>query len=284
MCGDKEPHYLASDHGQYDFWNYAARSRFCRSRPKTFEAYERFFDLAGNVPVVGESSTNYLYIARAVENINRFADSPRILICLRNPIERAFSEYRMIRNSKWGVPHDPAGSFDQAVREELSGIRGKLGILYQYVEKSRYADYVERYLNTFPGRVKIVVFEKMRADHESVMIDILSFLGVRPEIQPPAIARENKGDPGIVKSILIDRVVRNMAIVFKRVGPAVLRRRLLTVSEKMRLANHKPDIPSPATLERLREIYSLDVARLESMLGITLMGIWNFDIPLNSSS
>jgi hypothetical protein len=68
---------------------------------KSWDTYRQLFAEAGGARAIGEASTDYLYYGRqAIPHIRQHLGDPRIIILLRNPIERAFSCWRHLRRDE----------------------------------------------------------------------------------------------------------------------------------------------------------------------------------------
>jgi len=68
----------------------------------TWEDYQNLFKGAITYKAVGEASADYLYYFKcSIKNIKKYLGNPKIIIILRNPIERAFSAYlHMLRDGR----------------------------------------------------------------------------------------------------------------------------------------------------------------------------------------
>lgn len=121
----------------------------------------------------------------------------KIIVLLRNPVDRAFSHYRMAASRSI----EPL-SFDRAL--ELEDARMAFGeetgkghnYVYQrmgYRSKGRYADLLKRWMHAFPPEQLLVIqSEQLFASPESKGKEVLRFLGASEEIKIP-LNQENKG-------------------------------------------------------------------------------------------
>ena len=80
------------------------------------EEYLDLFSLANGEKAIGEASVSYLYYQEAARNLYDFNPEARIIIILREPVERAFSHYLM--DARLGLIK---ATFDDIVFEKLSG-------------------------------------------------------------------------------------------------------------------------------------------------------------------
>ncbi len=84
----KEPHYFA----RFNPWDKLIRKGWFVRDP---DAYVKLFSAAQPSQICGEASPSYLYENGVAERIKDEIPSCRILICLRDPVDRAYSEYTM---------------------------------------------------------------------------------------------------------------------------------------------------------------------------------------------
>ena len=141
--------------------------------------YRRQFRGAGpEMTAVGEASPSYtkypLYDGVA-ERIATHLPEARLIYLLRDPIERIRSHYDHRRLV--GSEHDP---IEVAVTRDPS-----------YLDGSRYAMQIERYLQWFPReRMLIVTSEDLRSQREAAMRRIYGFIGADEDIRPDVLEQE----------------------------------------------------------------------------------------------
>ena len=93
MSRVKEPHYFSFLGGMPDFQG-VNDDRFKAAVVTDEQQYRGLFDAVGGEAAVGEASVSYLYYPAAAENIHATIPECRIIILLRDPVERALSQYR----------------------------------------------------------------------------------------------------------------------------------------------------------------------------------------------
>lgn len=121
-----------------------------------------------------DASTAYLphyrYAIPSIKNSGVNISEDYILIMLREPRSRMFSQYRqMVKN---GV--EPL-SFEEALRAEDVRKRQGRHPFYQYTDYSLYADGVLEYLKRF-NKVKVISYEIYKENQREVIADVMSFL------------------------------------------------------------------------------------------------------------
>ena len=217
--------------------------------------YLDLFRAARDGRLIGEASTWYLYRYQAtIHNIRRIygenARDVRIIILLRNPVERAWSHYELKRrNGEEKLP------FDQAIDSGLIHERLEKGLTpgFDYIGFGRYYQQVKSYLENFP-RVRVVLFEDLMKDTGRTEREVCDFLGLepRPAHQKPAKfnvsgAPKNKfvgmvGDflykPAPLKSFLKPWIPRRLRAAMKyRLSVRIFRPERLDAGLRIRLTD-----------------------------------------------
>ena len=133
----------------------------------------------------GEASVYYLpYYKTTIENIRRFYGKKRkslkFIIILRNPIDRAYSHYLMLKSK--GVENL---SFKKAIIEIKNRLNNNWAIDYDYIYVGKYYNPVKAYIEEF-GRdnIKVYLYEDLKEKPEWVIRDIFEFLGVDSNFLP----------------------------------------------------------------------------------------------------
>jgi len=165
----KEPHYFSDFEVSPELDNFLP---VIRSRSD----YHELFRDSGGYLAVGEASPSYLCDPAAAERIKSAIPTAKIIISLRNPVDRAYSHYLMDFNrGSEKLPFEKALEFDLARREKGWGKSA------QYTELGLYTEQVRSFLERF-GRdqVHIVLFEDLVRDTRETMRGIARFLGIDP--------------------------------------------------------------------------------------------------------
>ena len=220
--------------------------------------YLDLFKKVKDEKIIGEASPSYLSDPEAPKLIHEIAPEAKIIISLRDPVERTFSYYLMF--IRGGFMKD---SFHDEVQKALKLVRiyNKRSLR---LETGLYAEDIQRYHDIFgPEQVKIIIFEELINDVKKTMKDILSFLDIYYELNEFDVEAYNKfGVPrsSISQFILRRGNLRKLAARF--MSPS--KRRIL--KEKILLKNEpKPEMPDEDR-EILRNFYREDVYKTEKIL------------------
>lgn len=138
--------------------------------------YERQFGGVTNEKAIGEASVSYLFYPSVPEKIKAFNPDAKIIVVLRNPVDRGYSHYLM--DKRLGLV-----KFSLEEITNKSNDNQALNLFYQqYIGLGCYYDQVKRYLDTFgQDRVKIFLYEDIIKDINGVVKQTYNFLNVDDE-------------------------------------------------------------------------------------------------------
>ena len=129
--------------------------------------------------IAGDCTPSYLYHEPAAERIYNYNPKIKLLVLLRNPVDRAFAHWNMQRFRG----REPLDFFD-AVREEQTRISGAPPVdarRFAYIDRGFYGRQLERLFKFFPReQVKVVKFEDFKANQRKTLATIFLFLGRKP--------------------------------------------------------------------------------------------------------
>ncbi len=223
----------------------------------TREAYEDLFADPGRATAIGDVSPIYLESPHAAARIREAVPDARIICSLRNPVDRAYSDYLMYLR-KQGRRIDPA--HDLIISADWAQPDS------HWMTLGRYHEQLARYFDRFPrDQIHILLATDLREDTTRTVQAIYRFLGVDPTFEPDLGTPHNVG--GVPTNMLLERVLTNQK-VRSALRPVVPRR----VADRLRrLRTSNMDTPPPLPPE-LREQMT---AHLETQIRATgrLVGI-----------
>lgn len=142
-----------------------------------WEKYLDLFEEAENEEILGEVAVRYLYSDVALNKIKKYIPDAKLMVLLRDPAERAFSHFLMRFRTGGLVAEKGTVPGEEDIREGFSNNR-------DYIERSRYYKYIERYLKKFPKEnMHFVVLDDLKNDPISVLSGIFEFLGVDENVE-----------------------------------------------------------------------------------------------------
>lgn len=213
--------------------NYAQGVRWYRSFFPTDRQRRGAERRLGSPVVVGEASPYYIFHPLAPERAAKVAPSAKIVVLLRDPVDRAYSHYR--ERVRHGV--EPL-SFEDAIAAEPGRLAGEVERLladptyhsvpheqFSYVAQGRYAEQLEAWFEHFPReRFLFLRSQDLFTDPEATFARTLGFLGLPP----------------------------------------------YELDEYEAFNYHPGRGIEPETRRRLQELFAPEIRRLESLLGIDL--------------
>lgn len=219
--------------------------------------YLRLYANAAEEPAVGEASVCYFWSPAAPARIAERIPDARILVMLRNPIDRAFSQYlHGLANGaiRW--------SLREHIQRNLRHTSGQFCVHYPFLEFGLYAEQFSRYRERFGRNIWIGFYEDFKKHSIDVIQNIFRFLGVEPDFVPNTSRQHLEAQVPRVAGI---GWLKRSGIwrLTSRATPASLRpfirRRLIRAPGTTCI--------DPADRHYLLDFYRDDIRRLASLLG-----------------
>jgi hypothetical protein len=160
-----------------------AEHNFASGRPD-YTTYHRSFPTRSEGKLVGEATPIYIFWPNALERLAAYNPDIRLVAIFRDPVDRAYSHWRMMREMGRETL-----SFSAAIRsgrdrlQEASdfGLRN-----WTYVERGFYGRQVQHLRSLFPDeQILFLRTEDLRDDHERTLRSLFAFLGL-PFVHVPA--------------------------------------------------------------------------------------------------
>jgi len=226
--------------------------------------YFHLFEHAHGKKAIGEASVMYLFFYDvAIKNIKKYLGADvKIMIILRNPVERAYSAYNFVHLNN----PDEKYSFEEALEKEDERWKNGSSLFMQYKRMGLYADAVKAYKENFPS-VHIMWYDEMRANPEQVLRGVFEFLGVNPDVPIDYARVWNKGgqrwkNPLLRWLFMSDNLFKKTYKIFfpKRKG---VRTHEFFTQKFM----EKAEPMNPETRKKLIEYFRGDVLKLQAITG-----------------
>jgi Sulfotransferase domain len=145
----------------------------------SYEPLHEMFRPARPGCIAGENTPIYLYWRPALPRIRDYNPAMKFIVILRNPIERAFSQWNMQR-TRGAEPLD----FVEAVQLEPGRIAAsapKQLRKFSYVDRGRYGEQLERAFRLFPREQFLVIkYEQFRVRQCETVEAVFRFLNLSP--------------------------------------------------------------------------------------------------------
>lgn len=137
-----------------------------------------------------EATPISIYWPEAIPRIAAYNSAAKIIVILRDPVERAFSHWRMTRHRG-----EESLTFSAAIREGRERMNGRPHRLYSYVERGFYAEQLQRLAMHFPqSQVLQLSSERMRFHQQETLVRVGEFLGIQPPASLPVSFEGQSGD------------------------------------------------------------------------------------------
>ena len=242
-------------------------------RVPTAHRYYRLFSAARRHTARGEASTAYLFNRAAPGLIAAALEGVRIIIILRNPVEMAYSLY----HHEYRKEGETLPTFEKALAAEPRRFKNPeftrhcfgWHANYYYFLRGLYAPQVKRYLDRFgKKRVRIVLFEDLKASPLAVARGLYRFLGVSDDFSPTLKVYNKAGE-----LLNIPRFWTDEGLFFKTAAYLVkgrLFRKLPHLARNLLLP--RPPKMRPETKNRLREKFRPSIEALEALIERDLSG------------
>ena len=221
------------------FWAEARQEG--RRTPQTLADYERLFDDARGAKAVGEVSPRYLNSAGAAERIRETLPEVRIVVSLRHPAERAWSDYlgrvRILRES---------GSFEEAMQPGQT-----------CREWGFYFPRLKRYFDLFDRqRIHVILHDDLTRDTGAVLRGLFTFLGVDANARIDTATRHNAA--ALPRSRLLNVILWKSVLVATHIVPPRWRGSGIAAAVLKKTYRPAPSMPADVRA-RLCAMYRDDV-------------------------
>lgn len=257
MSPVKEPDFFSYDDGKQDR---REQGRVPAHHVTNLDDYLGLFRAVSTETAIGEASPYYIYAPQAPERIQRYMPNSKLIAILRDPAERAYSNFL---HCAW-LRREPLTDFAQALQKEEARIREGWEALFHYRRKGFYYAQLRRYFDRF-GRdqLKVYLHEDLESDPLGVLGDLCSFLEVDETFVPNLSAKYNRS--GVPKNETFHAVVtRFRQSKLKRLLPDQLVRRLRDPVRALVLAE-APQL-SAEVRKDLVGLYCEDILQLQDLI------------------
>ena len=228
--------------------------------------YEALFDPAPPGTRLGEATPFYLYDLDAHARIKALVPSARLVILLRDPVDRAHSNWTHL----WNAGLEPEADFLTACRAEPARKAAGWADFWHYVSLGRYGEQVQHLFRHFPREQVLLLRYRELKDSPAATLDrVCAFLGVRTGVLT-SIPRENV-NRHVVEDNGANRVLRALLRTGGTFGhrfPVPLRLAargpLLTLLHRKR--GNRP-VTTPQERAELLPLFADDIALLQDVTG-----------------
>lgn len=228
-----EPHYFSSEHERGPQW------------------YASLFDAAPAERIIGEKSADYLAHPQAAARMADALPDARLIVQLRDPVQRAYSDYCMLFRRGW-VKGDPRAYLEHANPEQSRFLSGGL-----------YGAHLERFLLHYPReQIHVILYDDLLQSPEQEIARVCGHIGVPVHIAEEEVASRQNDSASPMLPLPLRRVLQPMRPILDPL-------RSIPLFAKLRASMAAPVSYPPLTPElqqMLREFYREDILVLQELL------------------
>ncbi|MBS1729186.1 MAG: sulfotransferase [Bacteroidetes bacterium] len=282
-CASTSLHFYLNQHPEIFMSPEKEINFFNRHYHKGFDFYSSHFKNAAPGQKIGEATPEYAFLPFASDRIKKDLPDVKIILCFRNPVERAFSDWLMLWDA--GVEIDDFKTcidFNLKQMETISfdGEKGaqvwfdRVNHLHQgekwvrsYLQAGMNGSILEDYLSKFSqNQVKYIFMDDLVSHVDETLKDLFRFLQVDEQFVVP-----DKDE----KNFYYDRKAYRSLIKIIGVKPARRIAHLMPDNLKNVFKQKKSQVKKKWVLEdaerkRLKDIFKPDIQKLEHLTGRNL--------------
>lgn len=152
-----------------------------------YDWYYPFFKKAGNEKVIADLTPNYVLELNSAKRIYEFNSDAKILFTLRNPVDRAFSQYwhqkkkgQILFNFEDTLHYNSLGNFEMFMIWLRTGF---------------FPEFLKPYFNIFPSsQLKVMFYDDLQTNSKEFLKEVFEFAGVNTTFVPSVM--DNKINTG----------------------------------------------------------------------------------------
>ena len=223
-----------------------------------------FSEVEPNLPCVGEFSTTYFCDYDAPKRIKQCYPDSKIVLMLRDPIERLISNHK--HEIRIGHLTGPDFSVEAGIKNNST-----------YIEQGMYATHLERWLEFFErDQIHIVFYDQVKSNPAEVEKELYAFFGVDDVVHYDLLSKSNPSY--VYRSKGLENVRRNVikAVKSLKLEPvyrwAVNKSGLQSAYRKANRNSSSELVPEllSETKDSLVNIFSPEIEKLEKSLSVDL--------------
>lgn len=261
----KELHFFSKEILKANFGGPGDADRNLRNICGDESRYNQYFEKASAHCIKGEISPSYFVYPETAERIKEICGAVHIIIMLRDPVEKAFSQYcHMLTNGIETL------SFEEALQSEDGRAEEHWNDFWLYTKSSYYCQRVKKFIEVFGKEmVKIIFLEEFSRETNEVLGEICRFLDVNSDYSFKIEERYNKS--GKPHSKLFMRLLTRQNPLRKFIGSKFSYGFKQDMYNKLMNLNtgKKPELKEQ-TRNELKEKFRDDILCLEDFLGLDI--------------
>lgn len=220
--------------------------------------YRAQFDGVSTERAIGEASPMYLYCPEAAERIHHYLPQARLIVILRQPAARAFSNFlHLVRDGR-----ERTQDFSKVWAQEPKRIQANWAPIWHIRQHGFYYQQLKRYFALFnQEHIKVILHEDLVKSPEQTLARLFDYIGVDTSFQVDFSRRPNQS--GIPKNKIARGLARRLLVVPLR---ATGNQTCMEWGES--ISNYflyKPEMTTEQK-QAITQFYRDDILKLQSMI------------------
>ncbi|MDB4090700.1 sulfotransferase domain-containing protein [Crocinitomicaceae bacterium] len=221
-----------------------------------------------NSKVILHGSVQYLYFKKAAKRIHDYNPDCKIILILRNPIDRAYSSYFDMKKTA----RTDFDDFKDALNFSENLIKSGQEQHEEYFPQNilahgYYSEQILHYRKIFnTNQIKIILFDDFVKDPLEVMKDLFVFLKVSSLFEPELIKRN---DSGLPRSLKLQKLIQNIHLpksIKKYISAGKITQFRSYIIRNLNTKKVKHEPMSDSNRDFLRDYYNEEINRLEKLI------------------
>lgn len=260
-CATSSLHYYLVQHPEIYMPSIKGTDFFSREGNRgsisTIEEYKALYDGITNEKVAGEVSSVYLYSQKACQLIKEYNPDAKLIAILRNPVERAISDFNSIPKKKISNP-------------DINKIINKQNVL----DRGMYFQVLKMYVDEFSrNQIEVLLFDDLTKNKKKFFASFFEFIDVNPNFIPDTSLIVRKG--GEIKNKTIRQLFDKQSFLHSSAGMLL---KPFTTSEQRRylfkqvrnLFTVQKTTLSEDLRAKLTDVYREDILKVQELFDIDL--------------
>ncbi len=225
------------------------------------QLYARLFEHSIKGQKLADCSTSYFWSKKAPDLIKKNSPNAKVLLILRNPVDRAWSHYRMAR--KYGLTQE---SFLKELEKDFLS-KSVWGRSQNFYHLSCYSERLNHWMQNFDkNQLRVEIYETFFRDPQQNWNRVCGFLEVNPNSISKVDKKHESQDPKYPK---LQKIIFRFNFRFIRL---LLPKKLYSYLKNL-LFHKKPEVLSAKTRNKAMKYFINDINQLETLMGRSL-SLW----------
>ncbi|SHI67074.1 Sulfotransferase domain-containing protein [Mesonia phycicola] len=224
---------------------------------KNFSDYKVLFSDSKDEKIIGESSADNLYYSSQVIPLikEKLGDDIKIIILLRNPIQRAYSAYMHLKRDL----REEEENFQAALALEQERIANNYEFIWHYKKAGLYSQDIINYQKAFKN-VKVILNDDLKKEPEQELEQICNFLEIDKDFE--FNLEQNFNSSGAIKNKFLQKILASRSPSKRKLGKLIPS----AIKDKLKSKNLKKVKLSDNDRKTLSLYYKDEIQKIEKLL------------------